>query len=323
MKFQIKRIPFSLIDLEDSRYLFSFYDEGSSLVESIKKRGLFQPVILKYEEEKKKYIVVSGIKRILASLKLDKRDITAALLDAGISPIESFLINVQDNISSRSLNVVEKSIILNKLLVDFNEPEDTVIQKFLPMLSLNPHKKVLEDHLMVFYLQEDIQMAIIRKNIPIENITPFKNFETEAREKLINLVIVLNIGLNKAKEIAEYIEEIHLRDHISPIDIINNVIQRQEYEQLFPKEKVSFIRKQLRLRRYPNIAEKEKNIEEKIKKLKKTNNIKIAVPASLEGNRIEFSFQISSPEELSDIVDFLLEIKEKKELRDILASLEL
>ena len=114
-KSELTQINIDKIDLIDRTYVFTFEPLMSQMVQSISHIGLLNPPILVQIPDKPTYRIISGLKRILALIHLQKKSLTAYVYK-GLPDkpnLELFLLNFYENISIRELNPIEKSYILN------------------------------------------------------------------------------------------------------------------------------------------------------------------------------------------------------------------
>lgn len=68
------------------------------LAESIKVRGLLQPIVVCESEEPGKFEILTGLRRFLAHEKLQKETITACVLDEKVDEKEAKIISVTENL---------------------------------------------------------------------------------------------------------------------------------------------------------------------------------------------------------------------------------
>jgi ParB family chromosome partitioning protein len=74
------------------------------LMASIKKQGLLQPIVVCESEEPGKYEILTGQRRFLAHKELQKKTITACILDEKVDEIEAKLISITENLVRRDPN---------------------------------------------------------------------------------------------------------------------------------------------------------------------------------------------------------------------------
>jgi ParB-like chromosome segregation protein Spo0J len=121
------------IDLSDRIYIFTFEPIISQMVRSVREIGLINPPILEQISDQPIYRIVSGLKRILALKHLKKESTDAYIFTTENKQpnLNLFLMNFYENISIRSLNLIEKSIFLNKLLTKFEVSREKIINDYL------------------------------------------------------------------------------------------------------------------------------------------------------------------------------------------------
>lgn len=74
------------------------------LVESIKKVGLLEPILVAPQENSEKYDIILGQRRFLAHQRLNKETITAGVLDEYLTEIDAKVLSVTENLVRSDMN---------------------------------------------------------------------------------------------------------------------------------------------------------------------------------------------------------------------------
>jgi ParB family transcriptional regulator, chromosome partitioning protein len=74
------------------------------LASSIKKQGLLQPIVVCESDEPGKYEILTGQRRFLAHKELQKKKITACVIDEKVDEMEAKLISITENLVRRDPN---------------------------------------------------------------------------------------------------------------------------------------------------------------------------------------------------------------------------
>ena len=137
-------------------------------------------------------------------------------------------------------------------------------------------------------------------------------WEEMDRDALGDLALRLRIGENHLRDMMDCLEEIALRDHTTIHQILSTkaVHDRTSDPRLGRADKVKQIKEQLRRLRFPRLAEIEDEIRYKIMSMSLHPEIRVSVPAGLEGGRLYVEFSAVSTLELRALTVRLQEAAE-------------
>ncbi|MDI6786699.1 MAG: hypothetical protein QMD92_08340 [bacterium] len=315
MKTNLKDIKINKINIEDDSFSISYGRSREKLKNSILEIGLISLPILKKGKE---YTVICGRQRLLVLKDLGYVNIKA-MICSPINDLQAFLLNIHDNIYHRDLNEIEKSIILYKLCHNFNIEKNQLINQYLPLLNFSKNKKILEDYLNIFNLDDKIKFMIIAKKISLKNSLKLLFLSKIDQEKVLNLITALSLNSNKQREIISLLEEISKRNKksISSIILDFNLQKILNNPLLNLEKKFEELRHLLTTLRYPRWSKDERLFKTLRKKLKLNPAIRLDCEPFFEKNEIKVEFKFKNPKELKDLAENLLDISSKKELQEI------
>lgn len=151
------------------------------LIQSIREVGLQQPVIIReYNEERQaatgyKYGLVAGYRRFYA-MKALKKDVIPAKIAYGMSDNEARVINLQENVIRKNLDILQEAKAMEKLkAVGFDRKE--IARK------LHVSTGWVQMREMVLNFPEDIQIECGKGNIGQQHIKALATLKND-REKL-------------------------------------------------------------------------------------------------------------------------------------------
>jgi hypothetical protein len=127
------------------------------------------------------------------------------------------------------------------------------------------------------------------------------------RDSLAELALGLKVSENHLRDLLDWLEEISLRDGVA----VAAILQAKEIDDAVtdPRrgraDRLQRLKELLRRRRFPRLAETEDAIATKIRELKLHPEIRMSVPAGLEGGRLQVDFSAASTQELRDLADRL------------------
>ncbi|MDB2515330.1 ParB/RepB/Spo0J family partition protein [Candidatus Pelagibacter bacterium] len=210
-KFQPRKI-FDEKDLED-------------LTNSIKERGIVQPIIVrKSEDDKSKYEIIAGERRWLAAQKAGLHDVPVVITEA--DDLKSLEFAIVENVQRNDLNAIEEAQGYQRLIKDFSYDQEKVakfigksrshITNYLRLLTLPEEvlnlvesKAITPGHAKILVGLENalfVAKKIVEKNLSVRQAENFvKIFKVKKQSftssKDINLTalensIIEKIGLN-------------------------------------------------------------------------------------------------------------------------------
>jgi len=148
-------------------------------------------------------------------------------------------------------------------------------------------------------------------------------WEQPDRDALYRLALPLKIGENHLRDLMDWLEEISLRDGLQVRQILGNgaVSDVESDPRLGRADKLKRIKEQVRRLRFPRLAQTEDSIRARIQELKLQPEIRLTVPAGLEGGRLRIEFDAASQEELQRLITKLADATGKEAVREIFGLL--
>ena len=148
-------------------------------------------------------------------------------------------------------------------------------------------------------------------------------WEQPDRDALYRLAFALKIGENHLRDLMDWLEEISLRDELQVRQILGNgaVADVESDPRLGRADKLKRIKDQIRRRRFPRLAQTEDSIRARVQELRLQPEIRLTVPAGLEGGRLRVEFDASSQDELRRLIAKLADATGKEAMRGIFGLL--
>ncbi len=312
-----EKVHFSQIDFDDQSYIFTFEPLLSGLINSIKKIGLINPPILEQTSDNT-YRIVTGLKRILALGQLKINQFPAKIYQS-MNPaptLDLFLLNFFENIGTRNLNEIEKSIILHKFIHLFQVSEESVISEFLPLLNHGANKAVLDRYLKLVYLKDNIRIAIVEEFISIDNALALLEMSLIERQSIFDLFQRLQLGKNNQKELLRLLREIAKISNQSIVQIVEDkeIQDILSNEKITSPRKIEHIKEVLKRMRYPLFSIVEMNFQNLKKDLKLPPNIILRPPPFFEGEKFTVELSFKNQAEFNKLIGILASIAEGNKL---------
>ncbi len=133
------------------------------------------------------------------------------------------------------------------------------------------------------------------------------SWEAADRDALEQITVSLKIGENHLRDMMDWLEEISLRDRVKIIEVLASqaILAVKTDPRLGRADRFKRIKEQLRRLRFPRLAGIEDEIRQKIQALKLPGEIRLSVPAGLEGGRLQVEFTAASLAELQSFTEAL------------------
>ena len=226
IEININKLPIS--DLVSNKFQpRKVFDEDSlqDLTNSIKERGIIQPIIVrKLANDKSKYEIIAGERRWLAGQRAGLHDVPVVIAD--VNDLKSLEFAIIENVQRNDLNAVEEARGYQRLIDEFSYDQEKVAQfigksrshiaNFIRLLGLPElvlklieTKKISPGHAKILVglsNAEFVANKIIEKNLSVrqaENLvkifkTKRKSFRApkDANLKELESSIVEKIGIN-------------------------------------------------------------------------------------------------------------------------------
>ncbi len=315
MKKKLELVSLKDIDKNDKTFLITTKVDTSDLEKSIVSVGLIVPPVL--FDNGKKYVIVSGFRRIKALLNLDMKDTEAIMLPGDTDRALCAKIAISANSFQRSLNPVEISrglCLLNKFY------KGPALLKAASQTGLPDNSSLISRLLPLSSLPNLIQKGILSGFITVSLALELSRFPEETGRIFTGLFLKIKMSLGKQREIIRHAEEIALRENISITDLFNDSDLKNimEDEDIDSNLKLRKLRDYLKKRRYPAIVKAEKRFEKYLKDLDLKDGITLIPPSYFEGNIYSFNLRFKNLKELESGIETLNKLSSQSAIQKIL-----
>jgi len=303
------QIAIRKINLRDERFRTSYHFNLGRLFMSIRKAGLMSPPLVRRHE--KRFVLVSGWKRVLACRALDFTSIDVLVTEEK-NDLRLFLRALHENMATREISLVEKAEIGRKLL-GFGMERKTLLRSYLPLLTLPSTAGHLEVLLALSRAALAVREFVWEKAVPLPIVQSFFRFSPLEQKALLPLLRPL--GQNKQKELLDDIWEICRRDNITVRKLLNEAEAPKilASPKLAPQQKAEKIRQILKRKKYPKLSSCEDAFDSIRQRLRWPKDIAVQPSPYFEGEDFSASFQFKNKKEFNDRLAKLQEIGRSKE----------
>jgi len=309
------------IDSDDALFRMTFCPSLGNLKVSMAKVGLTNPVILRGGE---RFQIVTGYRRISAARSLGWDTIDARVFPPHELEFASgFKLSFYENLGTRTLNLIESSMVVTGFVRGCKTEETQVREKILPLLGFQSGQKVYQQLLSLAQLIEAWKLLVVINGISLPNAAKVARFSPVEQKALYGAISDLRLGENKLRQCLEMVEEISKRDEISLHQLFASkpFAHLSEQEQGNASERTELFRKTLRSLRYPALTQEEEQFQTLRRKIILPPSVSLKAPEFFEGDKLKVTFRFRSPEELRSILDKLEAAADGETVRALLKFL--
>ena len=282
--------------------------DNTQLFDSIKISGLQTPLLLWKKGDE--VILLHGYQRWLVAKELGLEELPVRIYEKPDNFEEILKAVYLENASNRDLNIVEKSLFINKLIHLLN---DIDVFKWMSLLHFPPKENTLDLLRKIAELPLIWQDFIVRKNVPLKRIGNL--VKTKVATELENLLIG-GIGLNKIEQIINLLNETVLREKREEGELLEDILTTIETEnKAGTAGKLALpdaILLKLSLLRYPLLSKYQQEFKRKRDRLKLPKNLRLQSDPGMEKEGFMMMMDIKSENDFMAFVDWLK--KYEKEL---------
>lgn len=302
------------LDLECDLYSCSFPMRLAPLEQSLKRAGLLEPITVIPKGDR--YAVVSGFRRALAAKRLEIDPVSAWILDRSL-PGEAvlFLENLERNLVTRELNLIEKAIAVKRLIRDLNlEPEDPARQAGLSLLEISDSDEELDQYLVLAGLDDETKIFILEKGLSPAATAGFTALDPEEIRCLIETARAIRLTASQIREMTEYAAEIAGRDRLSLQEVLKATAAQVDPDLKNANQRREGFVQALRRKRLPDFTKIRDEIESCLAPVNGIKGLRVTYPPYLEGDDFTATITFRNGQDLERTARVLLEFSSSASL---------
>ncbi len=313
----LKSVSIESIDVGEQLTSFSLSIPKGSLKQSIKEIGIIHPVTL--APLGNLFQAICGHNRIKIASQLKINSIPARILDPAPSKESMLMLNLSENQFHHNYSDIEIGFILSKFsMVKISEIR--IIEKYMPMLGLEKSKKLLDDYLSINKLTIDLKTLLHEMNIPLRVFSVFFNWSDESHEAAERFFSVLRPGVNKWRDLLEWIEEISIRDGTTPFDLfelpeLKTILKQSE---IAPNVRYDQIRQFFYSKRYPILSKLRVRLARSLDALNLDDKTRVHFQDSFESDEVQIEMKFRTKEEYIRQLEKLIRASDSKALDELI-----
>jgi ParB-like chromosome segregation protein Spo0J len=316
---KIAEAPFHWVDPNNIEcpgpYCMSFCFDLDPLILSIRTIGLVNSPLL-IDNGRGGMTVIAGFRRIQALRSLKYDEIPCRIFsESQLSPLECVLINLHDNLATRTLNVVEKGMILTYLAALL--PRMEILEHYMALLGLPSHEPTF-----IFFerlerdLDDEIKEYLAKGLLSLPVVRVFLDMDPNTRSHVFDIISKLKLNINQQRQLVEYLVDITNMNSSSSFGLFKETefMRICSDDRLNNPQKAKAVLEFLRARRFPFLTRTEKAFKNKVDRLNLPDGIRIKAPPYFEAPdyRLEVFFK-----EGKELVEKIRALSQTDGLEDI------
>jgi hypothetical protein len=279
------------VDVSPGPYTMSFGFDLTGLLRSIERIGVLNSPLIERDAEGRIH-VIAGYRRILALKELQRKD--ALCID--LSPLrlpsrEKLLVSLYDNLATRKFNEVEKGMILESLSRHHSREE--ILGVYMPLLGLPAHESHLNVFLSLGSLEEEIRLALVRRQISLNAVQSLMEMDPESRSVVFGWLSELMFNFNQQMQFIAFIDDISSSHDQAITQTLSRrkLVALMKDQRLNRPQRAKFVLEKLRSMRYPSLATAQKAFGTMVKQLNLPDGVRVRHPPFFE--RPDYSLELS------------------------------
>jgi len=296
-------------------FCMSFGFDIKKIIFSIEKIGLVNKPYVRRNKEG--FLdIITGYRRIMALKALGWDRVPCVdLTDSGLSDTNFLILNLYDNLCTRSFNDVEKCMIINRLLLHFSIEE--IYGNYMNLLNISSRREV-DILTKINGFTGAAKDIIANRSIPIKTIESLIDLKDPSPSIILKWIDILKLSFNQQILFIDYIIDISIKEEIDIQKLLNENIFVEfimEDGQNIPQKAKKFI-DLLRARKLPILTRNEKVFARQISDLDLPKGVRIKHTPFFEGPDYLLEISFMNGKRLKDTVDTLARIKGLTEIED-------
>jgi hypothetical protein len=280
--FPFVSVSLSRVNPEPGPFGMSFGFDLTRMMASIQAVGILNPPSI-IPNQAGPWDVVIGYRRVMAARALGWKEVPCKDLSASnLSPLECLNLNLHDNLPTRTLNEVEKGMILKRLSP--HVPAQELLRTYMPLLGLPTNEPTLRAYLLIDSLEEPVKRSLAGGRVSLQAMVAIQDMAPDARLAVWKLITDLRLNSNYQRRLIEYTVDISDLEGKTVEQILTEgaVTAISQDQNLNNPQKVKALLDHLHSRRNPRLARSERDFRQRVSRLRLPDGVRISHPPYFE-----------------------------------------
>ncbi len=165
------------------------------LVQSIREKGILQPILVAHTSEKDRYQIVAGERRWRAAILAGLTEAPVLLRDS--TPAEALEIAIVENIQRQDLNCIEEALAYQRLQEEFHLTHQQIADR------VGKNRSTVANLIRLLQLPQDIQEKVLNQEISMGHARALLSVtDTDFRRKLCDRIVARQLSVRQTEELA-------------------------------------------------------------------------------------------------------------------------
>ena len=312
-------IQLNKIDWNDTSCLITYGPLPHKLLLSIQTVGLIEPPLVQ-SKKSGLFRIVCGGRRLAVCKKMGLDSLICRVLPSSMEHQECLRLAIYHNVAQRTLNPVEKSLVLAKM-ADYLEVEQ-LIDEFMPLLDLEPSMKLFRRYLGLHELEEVILDSLATGRLNERIAFALASQEQGDRLAYILLFAELPFSVSVQEEIVETVEEVARKENLTPEQVLSSKEVRalRQTAKRPARQRAKEIRNHLQARRNPRLTARRERFAREARDLGLPSGVRLVPPPYFEGPKWILECSFERAEELAGRLRYVAQLADQPEFQIIMES---
>jgi ParB-like chromosome segregation protein Spo0J len=312
-------IQLNKIDWNDTSCLITYGPLPHKLLLSIQTAGLIEPPLLQ-SNKNGLFRIVCGSRRLSAGKKIGLDSLTCRVLPSSVEHQKCLRLAIYDNVAKRTLNPVEKSLVLAKMSDYLEEPQ--LIDEFMPLLDLEKSTTLFNRYLRLNNLEEMILDSLATGRLNERIAFALAKQEQGDRLAYFRLFEELPFSVSVQEELVETVEEIARKENLTPEEVLSSKELRalRQTSKRQARQRAQEIRKHLQARRNPRLTARRERFAREASDLGLPSGVRLVPPPYFEGPKWILECSFERAEELASRLRRVAQLADQPEFQHIMES---
>ncbi len=308
---QMQNIKLSEIDILDDKYVYCSKKVGDEkFINSVEKFGILNPIVVE-EKAPNLYRIISGVKRFFIAQSLRFAEIPSYIF-VNENEFDALFFSIEENLSFRNLDEIEKANILTKLLNEM-QANDAILKKFCELLKISFSEFSIRKYVQISNLPFDLKSKILENVLPTEAACNLAIFPVIERKIVENIFDRLKLNINLSKEMSEILKDLYKSETIDFLGFLSKLTGIRDDESFDNFKKIETIRKILFKTKFPILTQKEENFAEiknkMLENLDQKKNVDLKYFPFFEREEYVLSLKFKDLQNFSDLKEMLAKLE--------------
>lgn len=277
-------------------YRVRFQDEvPEALVQSVKKRGVLQPLLLSGNR------IVAGHRRFLAAKKAGLFQVDVLETQSQLSDADAFLLAVISNWNQYDLELDQAFIIHQAEALGLNDSD--ILEEIFPALGLESQKSYLEEMREIMKLDASLLEKIQEGKMPFRGARTLRRFSAADQKEWARVSNHVVFTTNQLLKLGDWLYDLGKSSGVGLTALLKkSEIQEVLTQEADRKSKGERFFQAVRKIRFPNVDKKEKDFEGLSRQLGAgQSDLAVEAPTFFEAEGFTLRARIRNQKSLDDL----------------------